>query len=174
VPDLIIIAGPNGAGKTTFAREYLSQGEMRRFAFVNADEIARILALETGIKNRTDIRAGRLMLARIDSLINAGADLVTETTLATLTYAHKIPVWRQRAYKLSLFYLRLNSVAESLDRVRRRVEAGGHNIPPEVIERRFHKSSEYFESIYKPIVDRWYVWESREGRFAPVEFSERP
>jgi predicted ABC-type ATPase len=173
VPDLIIIAGPNGAGKTTFAREYLSQDEMR-FAFVNADKIARTLALETGIQNRTDIRAGRLMLARIDDLIRAGADLVIETTLATLTYAHKIPVWRQRAYNVSLVYLRLNSVAESLDRVRRRVEAGGHNIPSEVIERRFHKSTEYFDAISKPIVNHWYVWESREGKFAPVESSERP
>ena len=173
MPDLVIIAGPNGAGKTTFAREYLSKEGMR-FEFVNADEIARTLALETGIQNRTDIRAGRLMLAKIDNFIGAGADLAIETTLATLTYAHKIPAWRRRAYNVSLVYLRLNSVAESLDRVRRRVEAGGHNIPPEVIERRFHKSADYFETIYKPIVDHWYVWESREGKFAPVESSEQP
>jgi len=89
VPDLIIIAGPNGAGKTTFAREYLSKDEMR-FEFVNADEIARTLALETDIRSRSDIRAGRMMLDRINELINTGADLAIETTLATLTYAHKI------------------------------------------------------------------------------------
>jgi predicted ABC-type ATPase len=173
VPDLIIIAGPNGAGKTTFAREYLSEDEMR-FVFVNADEIARNLTLESGIQNRLDIRAGRLMLERIDELISAGAHLALETTLATLTYAHKIPAWRKRDYNVSLVYLRLNSIAESLDRVRRRVEAGGHNIPPEVIERRFHKSINYFETIYKPIVNHWYVWESREGKFALVDSSERP
>src|ERR1700674_3486671 len=115
MPDLVIVAGPNGAGKTTFAREYLSKDEMLRFEFVNADEIARTLALETGIQNRTDIRAGGLMIARIDNLISAGADLMIETTLATLTYAHKIPAWRQQAYNVSLVYLRLNSVAESLD-----------------------------------------------------------
>jgi len=173
VPDLIIIAGPNGAGKTTFAREYLSEDEMR-FVFVNADEIARNLALESGIQSRSDIRAGRLMLERIDELVSAGVHLALETTLATLTYAHKIPVWRKRDYNVSLVYLRLNSVADSLDRVRRRVKAGGHNIPPEVIERRFHKSISYFETIYKPIVNHWYVWESREGKFALVDSSERP
>lgn len=173
MPDLFIIAGPNGAGKTSFAREYLSEHGMR-FEFVNADEIARTLALEPGVQNRKDVRAGRLMLAKIDNLIGAGADLAIETTLATLTYAHKIPAWRQRAYNISLVYLRLNSVDESLDRVRRRVEAGGHDIPPEVIERRFHKSLHYFETIYKPIVDRWYVWESREGKFARIESSEQP
>lgn len=145
-----------------------------RFEFVNADEIARTLALEPGVQSRKDVRAGRLMLAKIDNLIYKGADLAIETTLASLTYAHKIPDWRQRSYNISLVYLRLNSVDESLGRVRRRVEAGGHSIPPEVIERRFHKSFHYFETIYKPIVDRWYVWESREGKFARIESSEQP
>jgi predicted ABC-type ATPase len=171
VPDLIIIAGPNGAGKTTFAKEYLSAGEVR-FEFVNADEISRTLALEPGAKGRSDIRAGRVMLARIDELVSARADFVIETTLATLTYARKIPVWRELGYNVSLFYLRLNSIADSLDRVRRRVEVGGHNIPPETIERRFGKSIDYFETIYKSIVNVWHEWESREGQFERVNSSE--
>jgi predicted ABC-type ATPase len=171
VPDLIIIAGPNGSGKTTFAREYLSAEEMR-FEFVNADEIARASVLEIDVDSRLDIRAGRMMLERINVLIEADADFVIETTLASLSYARKIPIWRERGYKVSLFYLRLDSIAESLDRVRRRVEAGGHNIPAETVERRFGKSIAYFEAIYKPIVDAWYVWESREGRFALVNSSE--
>jgi len=171
VPDLIIFAGPNGAGKTTFAREYLSGGEAR-FAFVNADEIARRLALEAEGKSRSDLRAGKMMLDSINKFVDAGADLAIETTLATLTYATKIPTWRERGYTVSLFYLRLNSVAESLERVRKRVAAGGHNIAPEVIERRFPKSADYFEIIYKPIVNNWRVWESREGEFIPVASSD--
>jgi predicted ABC-type ATPase len=63
---LIIIAGANGAGKTTFANEYLSVEE-RRFEFVNADEIARSLGHEMK-QAFADMRAGRIMLARIDQL----------------------------------------------------------------------------------------------------------
>jgi len=170
VPDLIIIAGPNGAGKTSFAKEYLSAGEAR-FEFVNADEISRALALEPGA--HSDLRAGRVMLDRIDELVSAGAHLAIETTLATLIYARKIPIWRERGYSVALVYLRLHSVADSLARVRRRVDAGGHNIPPEIIERRFSKSIDYFETIYKPIVNVWYEWESREGRFILVNSSEQ-
>jgi len=95
VPDIIIIAGPNGAGKTSFAREYLSKDELR-FEFVNADEIARTLVLEGGAQARSDIRAGRVMLNRIDDLVSKGVDLAIETTLATLTYANKIVAWRER------------------------------------------------------------------------------
>jgi predicted ABC-type ATPase len=140
-----------------------------RFVFVTADEIARISALETGVEGASDIRAGRMMLDRIDQLVEAKADLVIETTLASLTCARQIPIWRERGYNVSLVHLRLGSIAESLARVRRRVEAGGHSIPAEAIERRFAKSISHFETIYKPIVNAWYEWESREGGFCPCK-----
>ena len=170
MPRLVIIAGPNGAGKTTFAKEYLSSFGAR-FEFVNADEISRALALEIGNQGSPDIRAAKAMLSKIDELVDATVDFAIETTLATLIYARKIPVWQGRGYDVSLIYLRLSSIEESLERVRRRVEAGGHHIPPEVIERRFQKGLEYFETIYKPIVNRWFVRESQEGRFVSIDSS---
>jgi predicted ABC-type ATPase len=160
VPTAIIIAGPNGAGKTTFADEYLLD---RIVEFVNADEIAREMRF------RSDVSAARTMLRRIDELIQDNVDFAVETTLATLTYAQKIPAWRGKGYFVSLAYLRLDSVEESLSRVRRRVAAGGHNIPEQTVRRRFEKSLTYFETVYKPLVDEWYIWESREGTFALVE-----
>ena len=160
MPTLIIIAGPNGAGKTTFAREYLSADD-RQFEFVNADEIAGSVAVN-------DFEAARMMLRRIDELVTAGADFAVETTLANLSYAQKIPDWRRRGYLVSLVYLRLNSVEESIARVRKRVAAGGHGIPEDTIRRRFRRSMSYFESVYRAIVDEWYIWASQEGAFALV------
>lgn len=159
MPDLIIIAGPNGAGKTTFAREYLTAGN-RHLEFVNADEVA------WGLRIPSDFSAARIMLTRIDELVDANADFVIETTLANLTYAQKIPLWRRRGYRVSLIYIRLSSVDVSLARVRKRVEAGGHDIPASALKRRFHRSQEYFETIYKPLVDLWYEWDSYEGTFS--------
>lgn len=167
MPTLIIIAGPNGAGKTTFGDEYLSTEE-RKFEFVNADEIARGLDAQ-GIRAHSDVLAARMMLRRLDELVQANADFVVETTLATLTYAQRIPAWRAKGYVVSLVYLRLGSAEEAIIRVRKRVAAGGHSIPEDTIQRRFGKSLRYFETIYKPIVDEWYIWESREGAFLLVE-----
>lgn len=172
MPDLIIIAGPNGAGKTTFANEFLG-AQARPFAFVNADEVAHGLTVGPVAQSATNIRAGRIMLDRIDELVEAGADFAFETTLASLTYAHKIPLWRQRGYKVSLLYLRLPSVAHSLARVQRRARAGGHGIPEAVIRRRFDKSLAYLESIYRPLVDAWQLWDSREGDFVLLASAER-
>jgi predicted ABC-type ATPase len=108
------------------------------------------------------------MLRRVDELIEASSDLVVETTLANLTYAQKVPDWRRRGYLVSLVYLRLDSVEDSIARVRKRVAAGGHGIPEDTIRRRFGRSRNYFETIYRPIVDEWYIWESRQGAFALI------
>jgi predicted ABC-type ATPase len=109
------------------------------------------------------------MLERIDELIAAEADLVLETTLASLTYAQKIPAWQRSGYHVALIYLRLPNPEQSIERVRRRVVAGGHGMPEEVIRRRFDKSLRYLENHYKPIVDEWEIWDSLEGDFRLAE-----
>jgi predicted ABC-type ATPase len=86
-----------------------------------------------------------------------------------LTYAQKIPDWRKRGYLVSLVYPRLETVEDSIARVRKRIAAGGHGIPEDTIRRRFGRSRNYFEAIYRPIVDEWYIWASQEGRFVLIE-----
>ena len=164
MPQVLIVAGPNGAGKTTFAEEYLST-ERNDLAFVNADEIRRYLAEQPSASDQRDVYAGRVMLAQLNTLAAAGKSFMFETTLASLSYARKISTWRQQGYRVALTYLRLPNVEMSLRRVQKRVAAGGHNIPKDVIRRRFDKSADYFERIYKPILDEWYVWDSHEDKF---------
>jgi predicted ABC-type ATPase len=168
MPRVIIIGGPNGAGKTTFASAYLST-DREITAFVNADEISRELAALNLPEALTNVRAARAMLKRIAELIAMGADLVLETTLASLTYARRIPAWQRVGYHVALIYVRLPSPEHSLERVRRRVDAGGHGIPEEVVRRRFGRSLRYLEECYKPIVDEWEIWDSLEGDFQRAE-----
>jgi predicted ABC-type ATPase len=168
VPSLIIVAGPNGAGKTSFANKHFETPGVD-LQYVNADEIARGLANPRLAQGELNIRAGREMLRRIDSLVDAGASFMFESTLASLTYARKIPIWRQRGYRVALIYLRLASVELSIERVRRRVAQGGHDIPQDVIRQRFVRSSDYFEKYYKSTVDEWYVWDSLEDHFRQAE-----
>jgi predicted ABC-type ATPase len=164
MPEIIIVAGPNGAGKTTFANEFLSAPQ--DMVYVNADEIAR--GLSDLIPPERDVRAGRLMLQQIDALIDAGTDFMFETTLASLTYARRIPEWRKLGWRVGLAYLRLPSVEDSIARVQRRVAAGGHDIPVPTIRRRFVRSLEYLETRYKVLVDEWRVYDSLEGDFQLV------
>jgi predicted ABC-type ATPase len=169
MPRVIIVGGPNGAGKTTFASAYLAI-DRDVTEFVNADEISRELTAQELLSEAArNARAARAMLERIDELIEARADLVIETTLASLAYAQKIPAWRRQGYHVALIYLRLPNPDQSIERVRRRVAAGGHAIPENVIRRRFGRSLRYLEDHYKPIVDEWQIWDSLEGDFRRAE-----
>jgi predicted ABC-type ATPase len=113
-------------------------------------------------KEAVDLRAAREMLKRIDALADAQEPFMFETTLASLSYARKVKRWRRRGYHVALIYLRLPDVQASIERVRRRVAAGG---PDAVIRTRFAKSWKYLEELYRPAVDEWYIWDSLEGEF---------
>jgi predicted ABC-type ATPase len=168
VPQIIIIAGPNGAGKTSFATEYLT-GARAGWPFVNADEIIATMPKSGLTPAQRDFGAARIMLKQLTGLAKSEADFALETTLATLGYSQKIPHWQSLGYSVGLVYLRLASAEQALARVRRRVAAGGHNVPEEVVRRRFEKSGRYLEQIYKPIVDEWYIFDSLEGEFREAE-----
>ncbi|MGQ0672335.1 MAG: zeta toxin family protein [Hyphomicrobium sp.] len=163
---IAMIAGPNGAGKTSFAKRLIlnPDGEPE-LKFVNADDLARRLDVLGRIGPLRDRAGGRQMLLEIDRLVYERESFALETTLATLNYARRIPDWRDLGYSVSLTYLRLPNVETSIARVRRRVHHGGHDIPEDTIRRRFAKSLDYLERIYKPIVDDWYIYDSREGEF---------
>lgn len=126
MPTVLIIAGPNGAGKTTLANVLLAD-RAEPFEFVNADEIARRIG-GRGEGRSADLLAGREMLRLLDDLTSQRRDIALETTLATLCYARRIRTWRAAGYRVELVYLQLAGVDQSLQRVRQRVEMGGHDI----------------------------------------------
>ena len=162
--EIVIIAGPNGAGKTTFALAYL-RVEARGLPFLNADMIAAGLA-PFGSRH-SDIVAGRLMLAEIDRLAAEGRSFAFEATLAGRGYLRRIERWRRQGYRVTLVFLSLQSPADAVARVRRRVRQGGHNIPEEVIRRRFEAGLENFRNLYAVRVDQWILYDNQ-GRIPVV------
>jgi predicted ABC-type ATPase len=152
---IIIIAGPNGAGKTTFARSFLPQ-DARCPRFINADLIAA--GLSPFQPEAAAIRAGRLMLEEINNAVAHGETFAFETTLAGVGYLRRIRHWRNLGYHVSLFYLRLPDVEMAIARVATRVRQGGHNIPEDVIRRRFDASLRNFDQVYKAAVNDWTVY----------------
>ena len=164
---ILIIAGPNGAGKTTFAGEFLPK-EAHCPSFVNADLIAAGLAPFE--PERAAFRAGRLMLEEIHNHVRRGESFAFETTLSGRGYAGLIPGWREQGYIVKLFFLRLASPELAVARVRQRVREGGHNIPERVIRRRFAGGLRNFETLYKPVVDEWALYDNSGGE--PVLIKE--
>lgn len=167
---IIIFAGPNGAGKTTFAKEFLPL-EASCKIFINADLIAAGIA--PFAPETAAIAAGRLMLQLIEKHAAAGDSFAFETTLSGRSYARMLPKWRDAGYRIELFFLYLPNAQFAIERVAQRVRQGGHNIPSDVVERRFASGLSYFEQIYKPLVDTWTLIDSSQSPYKMIDWSER-
>lgn len=152
-----IIAGPNGAGKTSHARVTLLPNFLKSNEFVNADEIAKILSPENPEKSA--ISAGRLMLNRMDFLLNEKMGFAFETTLSAKTYLNLIRKSQSFGYKVNLIFLTLDNPELAHERVLTRVSKGGHNIEPLVIHRRFRRGLDNLKSYLK-IVDTATIYEA--------------
>lgn len=159
-PRIIIISGPNGAGKTTFAEEFLPQ-EAGCPIFVNADLIAA--GISPFAPERVAFKAGRLMLEEIHEHVQRKESFAFETTLSGRSYAQMIPEWRARGFMVKLFFLRLSSAELAIARVRQRVREGGHNVPEAIIRRRFSAGLKNLETVYKPIVNEWALYDNSSG-----------
>ena len=151
---LYIIAGCNGAGKTTAAYTILPEIWQCQ-EFVNADEIAR--GLSPFNPESVAIQAGRLMLERIETLLEQQKSFAIETTLATRSYVQLVRNAHAKGYCVQLLFFWLNSPEVAIQRVAKRVAEGGHDIPKEVIKRRYHAGIRNFFELYKDIVDSWMV-----------------
>jgi len=156
-PRIVILAGPNGAGKTT-ASKYLLRDTLRIGAFVNADTIAA--GLSGFAPESVAFEAGRMMLKRIDSLVEQRATFAFETTLSSKIFANLISRAHGRGYETDLIYLALPSAEIAIERVAARVKAGGHNIPANVITRRFYRSLSNLFELYIPLVNRWRIFDN--------------
>lgn len=154
VPTLYIIAGPNGAGKTTASYNLMPQ-MINCKEYVNADEIAR--GLSPFNPEGVAIEAGRIMLERIEELVEHNDTFALETTLTTKYYVNLINRCKAKGYEISLIYFYLKDVQISINRVKERVANGGHNIPTDVIERRYPKGLKNLVNLFIPICNYWIV-----------------
>jgi predicted ABC-type ATPase len=166
---IIIIAGPNGAGKTTFARSFLP-AEANCFNFVNADLIAA--GLSPFNPDKIAIKAAKLMLERLKELAINNESFCFETTLSGLSYIKHIKNWNTQGYHTSIYFLKLNSVEIAIQRVKTRVLQGEHDIPVDVIQRRFISGYLNFCKYYKDIVNEWALYENTDTEIKLLDWNK--
>lgn len=128
----VLIAGVNGAGKSTLYQTLKNFSDMPR---VNTDEILR----EFGNWNDMSdvLKAGRIAVERIDKYFKAGISFNQETTLCGRSIIKNIQRAKSMGYYIELHYVGVDNVEIAKNRVKARVQCGGHGIPDKDIERRY-------------------------------------
>jgi predicted ABC-type ATPase len=154
---LIILAGANGTGKTTVAGELLKEYSLE---FLNADLIA--------IKTKGRISAGKLFIKTMNKAIDRKASIALESTLSGSYLAKTIKRVKRLGYRISIIYIFVDNPKIALERIKVRVEAGGHDVPKADVIRHFYRSKLNFWKIYKDIADEWTMLYNGMERLVPV------
>lgn len=168
-PTLYIIAGCNGAGKTTASMTVLPE-ILDCNEFVNADEIAK--GLSPFNPEEVALEVGKIMLKRIDYLLERNITFAIETTLATRSYRDLVVKAKGKGYEVVLLFFWLPSPEQAEQRVALRVASGGHKIPKDVIHRRYWRGIQNLFNIFVPIVDGWSLYDNTDDITPIVENGE--
>jgi len=163
--NLYIISGCNGAGKTTASYTVIPDLLHCR-EFVNADEIAK--GISPFQPETVAIEAGRIMLKRIGDLLRLKFTFAFETTLASKSYVNLIHEAHLKGYEVTLVYFWLNAPELALERIKNRVESGGHNVAEETVIRRYYSGLANLSKLYLPICDDWMIIDNSEPPFKLV------
>ena len=155
--NLYIISGCNGAGKTTASYSVLPK-MLDCLEFVNADEIAR--GLSPFNPESVAIEAGRLMLHRIEDLLAKDETFAIETTLATKSYINLVRRAQAKGYQVNVLFFWLRTPELALQRIAERVASGGHNIPEDIVRRRYVAGISNLFRIFIPEVDFWNIYDN--------------
>lgn len=154
---LYIFAGVNGAGKSTF---YINQLEVNSIIYgarINSDEIVREFGEWKNPKDQN--RAGRLALKLRKSYLEQGIDFNIETTLSGHSIVKFVREAKDAGYYITVYYVGLESVELSKQRVAIRAAKNGHSIDDATLERRFNKSFDNLAKIVN-ICDEVYFFDN--------------
>jgi predicted ABC-type ATPase len=99
------------------------------------------------------------MLQEIQRRIRGGESFAFETTLSGRHYARVIPDWREEGYYVKLIFLSLPTPELAAARVSCRVAQGGHQVPEDVVRRRFDAGLRNFETIYRDLINSWVLYD---------------
>jgi len=133
-----IVGGVNGVGKSSLSG--VLKAERTDLGYIiDVDKLA--------VENQCGaIESGKIALAKIEDFLARGLSFTQETTLSGLKTEKTIKTAREKGYTVRLFYIGLNTLEESVERIKNRIARGGHNIHEDDVERRFEKR---FDDVIK-------------------------
>lgn len=149
-PEFWTVAGPNGAGKTTCVQKEPISQILPNVTFHNPDDRTLLKLRSLGyqgfgdapldVQTRLFYESADEVFAELEQAILHAVPVGVETVLSSDKYCALVESVRQQQGFVGLIYVALSSPAIAAQRVAARVQHGGHGIPDEKIEQRWHRS----------------------------------
>lgn len=140
-PQFWIFGGPNGSGKSTAYSRTDTERAGDSFWIINPDLLTRELQLREGLALQdANLQAVKRLETWLEATIRVHKNLGVETVLSTDKYRRLVLLAKEHGFAVHLVYVLLNSPALNVERVKRRVAEGGHDVPADKIVERYWRS----------------------------------
>jgi len=162
-PEFWLVAGPNGSGKSA-VHQGTNFGEFGRRSIwiINPDALSlRIKEIERLSTTKANLAAVQRIERWIEASIQAHQTIGVETVLSTDKYKRLVKLAKSLNFRVRLIYVVLDSPARNVERVRLRVEKGGHNVPKKKILERYKRSLEQLPWFLAESDEAWIFDNSR-------------
>ena len=152
-----LFAGVNGAGKSTLYNSESLNNDIKNTIRINTDEIVREIG---DWRNNSDqLKAAKMAINLRNECFLYGKSFNEETTLTGKTILKTIDKAKELGYELQLFYVGLNSTEIAKERIKSRVEKGGHHIENDIVEKRYYESLKNLKEIILKF-DKVYLYDN--------------
>ena len=156
-----IIGGVNGVGKSSFTG-VLKERTTDLGVIIDVDKITAELGGNV-------LAGGKAALKKIRECIDKKLSFTQETTLSGYKTEATAKEVKELGYHVRLFYVGLDTVEESLQRIENRVKRGGHNIPQDDVNRRFQGRWEAVAKVL-PYCDEAEFYDNNNGFVKVAEY----
>ena len=100
------------------------------------------------------------MLDEMHAFAKKRVPFAFETTLSGRGYLSFIRRCKAEGYEVHLFFLSLTSADLAVSRIKERVLRGGHDVPEQIVRRRFDRSMRNFWMHYRHLADVWTMFDN--------------
>ncbi|EHQ26979.1 zeta toxin family protein [Mucilaginibacter paludis] len=147
-PKLFVFAGPNGAGKSTLSAIMLPFGTP---IFDGDKELALLRQQFPGLDSGNLYEAvnGHIFSSWKEEVQAKRIDCAFETNFRTTDVMNTVNEFKEKGYEALLIYFGLDNIAASIERVKLRVEMGGHNVSLENITANYNEGLKNLENHFR-------------------------
>lgn len=176
MPRVRLIAGPNGSGKTTLFSTLQQHKEVHFGQYINPDDVALTLKDYEVVGHSLD-GVERAKMAQVictglrERYLELKLSLTYESVMSHLSHLQFIKRAKQKGYKAYLYYVCINDPLVNIERVKQRVELGGHDVPQDKILSRYSNSLSHLYNM-SMLCDKVYFFDNSNEQELFAEKSE--
>ena len=151
-PEVIVFAGPNGSGKST-----ISKMAKIILPYINADDIKASTQC-------SDMQAAQIATELREKQVANKKSFTFETVLSTTRNLKLLEKAKMNGFFIRCVYVLTVDPEINILRVKSRVASGGHDVPKDIIKKRYYKALGLLPDLIK-ICDICHVYDNSKEPF---------